>query len=460
MEKNEKYKFIFSSLIMLFTIYILSIFKGSKDTLIITKLGAELISTIKLYGVLPSAFLVTLIYTKLTNYFTRIQIYHFLNWAFITFFVLFGVLLYPNSALLHWDLSNVIMKLPQFKYPLIMLSNWAFSLFYIFSDLWGSMMLALMFWQLMNQMYTTNEAKRAYPLLNLLGELGSLLSGCVLTIVTLQELSSSWDISLKYICISTILAGAMISLNVYILSTRIVGKEVINGPSIKNIKKPGLIQSLKYIVKSKYIAIIVFILICYGASINLIEIVWKKHVSLIYSTSLEYAHFIAKIQIAMSVTTILVSLFGSYILPKLSWRIGALITPLMIGITGFPFFVIIIYFDLFEKDLFVNILFMGIFLGAIQNVISKAVKYSFFEPTKEMVYIPLDDELKSKGKGVADIMGERFGKAISSAIQWFMLSFMVGSTLISISPYLFSIFLLVIGIWVFLVLYISKEISN
>ena len=85
---NELSKFIISSFVMLFTLYVLSILKGAKDTLIVIELGAELISTIKLYGVLPFAVMFTLTYIKLANVFTRLQIYHLLNFCFISFFVI------------------------------------------------------------------------------------------------------------------------------------------------------------------------------------------------------------------------------------------------------------------------------------------------------------------------------------------------------------------------------------
>lgn len=32
--------------------------------------------------------------------------------------------------------------------------------------------------------------------------------------------------------------------------------------------------------------------------------------------------------------------------------------------------------------------------GTVQNILSKATKYAFFDPTKEMAYIPLDQEAK------------------------------------------------------------------
>ena len=43
-------------------------------------------------------------------------------------------------------------------------------------------------------------------------------------------------------------------------------------------------------------------------------------------------------------------------------------------------------------------LMLAVIVGAAQNIMSKAAKYSLFDPCKEMAYIPLDQEQKSKGK--------------------------------------------------------------
>ena len=78
-----------------------------------------------------------------------------------------------------------------------------------------------------------------------------------------------------------------------------------------------------------------------------------------------------------------------------------------------------------------TVLGIVISFGFIQNFLSKGVKYSFFDPTKVMCYIPLDDELKSKGRAAVDIVGARVGKGGGSFIQYMLLNVIfIGSSLV------------------------------
>ena len=85
-------------------------------------------------------------------------------------------------------------------------------------------------------------------------------------------------------------------------------------------------------------------------------------------------------------------------------------------------------------------------IGAVQNVMSKASKYSLFDPTKEMAYIPLDQEAKVKGKAGIDVVGARFGKAGGSLI----LQVLIGTygSLDAVTAPIAGILLLVIGAWI------------
>ena len=87
----------------------------------------------------------------------------------------------------------------------------------------------------------------------------------------------------------------------------------------------------------------------------------------------------------------------------------------MVFITGLIFFGCIIFKDamgpVVASCCSLTVLEVIAYVGLAQNVLAKGVKYSLFDSTKEMSYIPLDDELKSKGKAAVDVIGGRAGKS-------------------------------------------------
>ena len=62
-------------------------------------------------------------------------------------------------------------------------------------------------------------------------------------------------------------------------------------------------------------------------------------------------------------------------------------------------------------------LLVAVYVGLVQNVLSKATKYAIFDPTKEMTYIPLDKDSKTKGKAAIDVLGARLGKSGGALVQ-------------------------------------------
>ena len=113
-------------------------------------------------------------------------------------------------------------------------------------------------------------------------------------------------------------------------------------------------------------------------------------------------------------------LAGRYIFKIFGWRTAALITPVTILTTGIAFFSLIMFPGFFAPitaQLGYTPLMMAVIIGAIQNILSKGAKYSLFDPCKEMAYIPLDSESKTKGKAAVDVIGNPLGKSGGSFIQ-------------------------------------------
>jgi AAA family ATP:ADP antiporter len=92
-------------------------------------------------------------------------------------------------------------------------------------------------------------------------------------------------------------------------------------------------------------------------------------------------------------------------------------------------------------------------------VLSKSVKYSLFDPTKEMAYIPLDDELKMKGKAAVDVVGSRLGKSGGAAIQFLLIS-ITGFGINDLAGVFFVIFSVIIALWLYGVHALSIEFEK
>jgi ATP:ADP antiporter, AAA family len=94
----------------------------------------------------------------------------------------------------------------------------------------------------------------------------------------------------------------------------------------------------------------------------------------------------------------------------------------------------------------------------MQNCLSRASKYTLFDATKELAFVPLSDECKHRGKSAIDGVGSRLGKSGGSFFLTGLI-FTFGSLSNSI-PFIALIFLVVIAIWMFAASALGKEFSR
>jgi AAA family ATP:ADP antiporter len=143
----------------------------------------------------------------------------------------------------------------------------------------------------------------------------------------------------------------------------------------------------------------------------------------------DYSAFMGNFSSAMGTVTLFMMLIGRTIFQKFGWRTAAMVTPTMIGCTGLAFFLLNIFsgsMTPIANVLGTTPLMIAVLIGAIQNILSKSSKYSLFDPCKEMAYIPLDQESKTKGKAAIDVVGNPLGKSGGALIQQILI-FGVGS---------------------------------
>lgn len=469
-------KVIPMALMMFCVLFNYTILRDAKDGLVVTApgSGAETISFLKLYGTLPFAVVLMGIYAKLSTILSKQKLFYTTVSIFVVFFFVFAYVIFPLKDQLHVSAATLAswkLMFPRLQWFLPLIANWSYSLFYIFSELWGTVGLSVLFWQFANDITKVPEAKRFYPLFGLIGNVGLLCSGYMLFAITdkYKNLSPSlrWEISLKWIILMLLVFFVIM---VYLYSW--IRKNVLTDPKLydsseiivtKKKLKLTFTESLKVVFSSKYLAYLAVLVLGYGISINLVEVTWKSQMKIQFPDTAEYVKVMGIFSMTTGGTTIILMVIGANILRNLGWFVGALITPIVMLITGVIFFSFIVF-----KDLFIPILaivgmtpvFTAVIIGWAQNVFTKGAKYSLFDPTKEMAYIPLPDNLKTQGKAAVDGVGGRLGKSGGGIIQQILLIGIVGSTQITIAPYIAVCLIIIVSLWLVSVIGLNREFQK
>ena len=468
--QNKKYllyKYAPTSLMLMLSAYIYSLLRGVKDSILVPRLGAELISFVKFYGVFPSTIIFFICFSKLANILSREKLYISIVSFFISFFLIYAFILEPYQPIFHPDLSQFAIKYTKLKYQIMLVENWTITLFYIMSELCGTVMLTLLFWQFANDLYTVSEAKKTYALFGLIGQSGLVIAGLVQNHISEHFINSMmdekvWETSLKWMMISIAIAGiGAMAIYLWMYKNVLTNPELCQRQHNAVTEKVSLSvkDSFKYVFSSKYLWLIMVIVFCYGVGVNMIESVWKDQIRQQYSTQNAYSSFIGKFHIFFGCSTIAVMLLGNYILRTFRWLVPALCTPIGAGSTGVIFFSVIIFKDFFKPLLDnynLTLVSLAVILGSIQVIIFKSFNYAFVDATKEMAFIPLDRELRTKGKAAVDVIGGRFGKSFGAILQQLMFHF-ISPSLSNLTVELCIAFVITMTMWIFSVIALNKE---
>ncbi|XP_057735048.1 ADP,ATP carrier protein 1, chloroplastic-like [Arachis stenosperma] len=433
-----------------------TILRDTKDVLVVTARGssAEIIPFLKTWVNLPMAIGFMLLYTKLANVLSKQALFYTVIVPFIAFFGAFGFVLYPLSNYIHPEaLADKLLNIlgPRFLGPLAIMRIWSFCLFYVMAELWGSVVISVLFWGFANQITTVDEAKRFYPLFGLGANVALVFSGR--TVKYFSNLRKNlgpgvdgWAISLKAMMSIVVLMGLVICFlywwvnNFIPLPTRSKKK--------KEKPKMGTMESLKFLVSSNYIRDLATLVVAYGISINLVEVTWKSKLKAQFPSPNEYSSFMGDFSTATGIATFTMMLLSQFIFEKYGWGVAAKITPTVLLLTGVGFFSLILFGDPLGPALAkfgMTPLLAAVYVGAMQNIFSKSAKYSLFDPCKEMAYIPLDEDTKVKGKAAIDVVCNPLGKSGGALIQQFMI--LTFGSLANSTPYLGGVLLAIVLAW-------------
>lgn len=443
-----------------------NVLRTMKDTLIITakSSGAEVIPFIKVWVMFPGAILMTFFFTRMSNRLNREGVFYGMMSIFLLYFFIFTFFLYPHreSLHLHGFADSLQAVLPAGCKGLIaMIRYWSFTCFYAMSELWGNIILFLLFWGFANQVTRLSEAKRFYALFGVGANLSGIFAGQISVYCCRMDFMpyfpfghTAWDQTLV-ILISLILLSGLVVMALF----RWVNTAVLSDPRFtpdhaeesQEVRgKMSMRDNFRHLFRSKYLLLIASIVLTYNLVINLVEVLWKQEVHALYPSAGDYNLYMNQVSTVIGIIATITALFVSgNVVRRFGWTKTALITPVILFITSISFFGMF-----FMKGSLTEIswtlwggtpLVWVVFLGTLQNCCSRAAKYTVYDVTKEMAFIPLAPDLKVKGKAAIDGVCTRLGKSGGSVIhQGLLITF---TTITASAPYVAGVLLAIISIW-------------
>lgn len=467
------------AMIFFFILFNYTCLRNIKDSLVVVNAGAPTLSFLKTFCVFPASIVFMLVYTYGSNLLSNEKLFYSTLTPFLVFFGAFAYVIYPNLDYLHPSaefITSLKTSYPWAEQFFNIFAYWTFSLFYVLSEIWGSAILSLSFWQFANQTCKTSEAKRFYAFFGFVAQLALVSTGLLgMYFSDIKDLVPEgvdpWGVSLNWLMGMVVIAGALCMFTYrWIYKNVLTDKRFYDKPHLPGVvagdenkvpgrkkKKPSLGESFKIIFSSPYIGLIAMLVIAYGISINFIEGMWKAQLKLKYPDSNDYNTFMNTFTIYTGLAAMVMLVVGSNLLRLFRWVTVAMVTPLVMLLGGIVFFTFYLFRAQMTEFLIsygTNAIAMAVLMGAIIVIITKATKYALFDITKEMAYIPLDEDMKVKGKAVVDVVGARFGKSGGAGYQALLFVLfplftgVPGTGYDDIAPYIVGAFLVICVFWV------------
>ncbi len=472
--KYELKKFLPMSILMFCLAFIYNLARNLKDWFIQYSshlwVGAKpeettsLISALKFWYVFPCAIIIVMVLTTLTDKFGPDRTFYIVASIFMSFYFVYGYWIYPN-------LDNLILSPTQitalterfplfFRTALVCLANWPLTLFYIFTDLWGTMAIASLFWQFANRVTMAHEVKRFFAMFPLLSNTSTVFAGGVII-----NYARNLDVTRVKVLMTVIIIAFILSFLAYGYVTKVALKDprlykphkVLRKKKKENISP---LEGIKVLFKNPYLSLIALVVFCYGTAMNFSEILMKASMCETFDSA-TYAKMQGILAVLTGVFSILAVFISSYVLRKFKWKVGALITPILFLTIGGLFLMVLLYKQFISVTIFgMSATIVTTWLGIVNNAMTKGIKYSIFDTTKSMAYLPLPEDERNKGQAAVEIIGARAGKAGASSVQQIMVSFprtlmTISGSVAGVLAYSFpivSMFFTTIIIWIISVL--------
>lgn len=470
--RDELKKFLPMFIIFFFVGFVYNILRNAKDAILITgqSSGAEIIPFVKVWAMFPGALLMTALFSRLSNRFTMERVFYILINIFVIYFLVFAFIMYPYNDSLTLDRFGEFLGqyLPKGASGFIsMIRYWSFTLYYVMCEMWSCIVLSILFWGFANETTTVDEATRFYGFFGIGMNFSGIAAGHASIYLskmpfTIHGITDPWHASLVCITLVVTASGVIILGFLKWMHLKVFHDCKYYKPKSKNNFKLSLRKNFAYLAKSKYLICIAILVVSFNLVINLVEVLWKDQVQQLYPNPGDFSIYLNKVTVATGIIATFGAVFTTMIIRKFGWTKAAYVTPVMLLVTSIGFFACLLFKgsigQLTQTYLGISPLALVALFGSMQICLSRGCKYTVFDATKEIAFVPLTPESRKKGKAAIDGVGSRLGKSGGSCIHQGLL--VICSSFLVSAPYIAIFLLIVIGVWMVAVKMLGKQFAD
>ena len=429
--REELQKFAFLGAIFGLIIGSYWAFRPIKDSIFAAIVGVEYQPWAKMLSLVVIVPLVIL-YSKLIDTFPRSKVFYVLT-------IFYGLLALGFA----FYLSHPVYGLPNTIRDPYRYIGW---LWYVFVESFGSLIVAL-FWAITTDITTEDSAKRGFPIIALLGQIGNIFGPLMLNAKRWGFVNSS-----PVIAIVGLFCFFMAALMWLFL--KVTPKDQLEGYQAKDTEvkkkgeKPGFLEGLKLLLTQPYLLGIFLVITLYEIIVTVFDYLLKAMSNAAYPLEVDHAAYLTNFAVTTGVVATLAVLFGiNNIQRRMGMTVSLVLMPVLVG--GAVIFL--------KMDPQLSMVFWIM-------VVAKAVNYALNQPTLKQLYIPTTKDTKYKSQAWIEMFGSRGSKAGGSGINYFRGKFIAQYGFLDGAAWFIvmssAISLGLVGVWFFIAVYVAKTYNK
>lgn len=378
--------------------------------------GRELVPFAKTWSIAVVAIAVA-IYTKLVDMFEKHKLFYMIAGFYTIAFSLITAVAYAAATYGNAFVGATTLKVT------------AYSAYWLTESL-GSVLVAL-FWSFTISSTTSDQAKRTFPFIVMLGQLGSILG----------SLALGCGIPVWKLLVVAILAFLSVLATVHYMLSTIPADQMKSDKEEKK-SKPDFFAGVRLLFTKPYLIGVFVVSTFYEIAGTIVDYMMKSQAM---EAGLNFAKFQATYGTAVNVLSFLLALLGtSALMRKFGIRVCLMVYPLSFAIMLTGLYIV------YQSGMATPTQLAWAAMTVM--IVVKGASYAVNNPIKEMMYIPTSKDAKFKAKGIIDMLGGRAAKGTGSQINN-----MLKGSMDALFLYGSLIGLGIIGVWIAAAIYVGNK---